>query len=107
MQPKLDLSWLESRQTYHDKMFALTDVTLRGPGTPLVQRRADDVASHRTGHDLVAWPEDIGLFAALTGERASSARAAGSFEAAIISLVGAYAPQNAYYAKQFPDAATR
>ena len=69
MQPKLDLAWMESRQTYHDKMFALTDSTLRGPGTPLVQRGADDVASHRRGpgRDLVVWPEDVGLFGALTG----------------------------------------
>src|SRR4051794_23730129 len=61
MQPKLDLSWMGSRQTYHDKMLALTDASMRGPGTPLVQRGADDVASHRLGpgHDLVVWPEDV------------------------------------------------
>jgi hypothetical protein len=109
MQPKLDLAWMESRGTYHDKMFALADATLRGPGTPLVQRGADDVASHLLGkgRDLVVWPEDVGLFGALTGERASSARAAGSFEAAIVSLIGAYGPQNAYYTQRFPDAANR
>src|SRR4051794_3433929 len=109
MQPKLDLSWMESRQTYHDKMFALTDSTLRGPGAPTVQRGADDVASHRLGpgRDLVVWPEDVGLFGALTGERAASARGAGSFEGAIISLIGAYGPQNAYYTQRFPDLANR
>lgn len=107
MQPKLDLAWMDSRDTYHAKMFALTDASLRGPGAPAVQSGADDVASHRSGADLVVWPEDIGLFGALTGERGSSARAAGSFEAAIVSLVGAYAPQNAYYAERFPEAATR
>src|SRR3954464_5890008 len=49
MQPKLDLAWMESRDPYHDKMLALTDASMRGPGTPLVQRGADDVASHRLG----------------------------------------------------------
>ncbi|MEA2412504.1 MAG: hypothetical protein QOC77_3065, partial [Thermoleophilaceae bacterium] len=42
MQPKLDLAWMQSRQTYHDKMFALADARLRGPGAPLVQRGAAD-----------------------------------------------------------------
>src|SRR3954468_411225 len=109
MQPKLDLSWMESRGTYHAKMLALTDASMRGPGTPLVQRGADDVASHRLGpgRDLVAWPEDVGLLGALTGERAASARGAGSFEGAIISLIGAYGPQNAYYTQRFPDLANR
>jgi predicted amidohydrolase len=109
MQPKLDLAWMESRQTYQDKMFALTDVTLRRTGAASVQRGADDVASNRlgAGRDLAVWPEDVGLFGALTGERAASARAAGSFEAAIVSLIGAYAPQNAYYTQRFPEAANR
>jgi hypothetical protein len=109
VQPKLDLGWMQSRQTYHDKMFALADAQLRGPGTPLVQRGAADVASHLLGpgRDLVVWPEDIGLFGALTGDRASSARGGGSLEAAIISLVGSYAPQNAYYAQKYPDVASR
>src|SRR3954469_9242921 len=109
MQPKLDLAWMESRATYHDKMFALADAQLRGPGKPLVQRGAADVASHLLGpnRDLVVWPEDIGLFGALTGDRASSARAGGSLEGAIISLVGSYAPQNAYYAQKYPDVAAR
>src|SRR3954469_16220850 len=109
MQPKLDLAWMESRATYHDKMFALADAQLRGPDKPLVQRGAADVASHLLGpnRDLVVWPEDIGLFGALTGDRASSARAGGSLEGAIISLVGSYAPQNAYYAQKYPDVASR
>ena len=109
MQPKLDLAWMESRQTYHDKMFALADAQLRGPGTPLVQRGAADVASHLRGggRDLVVWPEDIGLFGALTGDRASSARAGGSLEGAIISLVGTYASQNAYYGQKYPALAAR
>src|SRR4051794_40495926 len=109
MQPKLDLAWMESRQTYHDKMFALADRRLRGSGTPLIQRGADDVASHllASERNLVVWPEDLGLFGALTGDRAASARAGGSFEGAIVSLIGAYGPQNAYYTQKFPDAANR
>ena len=107
MQPKLDLAWMQSRQTYHDKMFALADKRLRVPGAPLIQRGAGDFASHLTGRDLVVWPEDIGLFAALTGQRAAPARGSGSFTAAIVSLIGAYAPQESYYAQKFPDAANR
>src|SRR3954470_17631139 len=80
MQPKLDLAWMQSRQTYHDKMFALADKRLRGGGAPAVQNGADDFASNllgpedasqpaATARDLVTWPEDLGLFAALTGPR--------------------------------------
>src|SRR4051812_31517157 len=88
VQPKLDLAWMQSRESYRDKMFALADTGLRGADKPLIQRGADDVVSHLlpSGRNLVAWPEDIGLFGALTGDRASSARAGGSLEAAIISL---------------------
>jgi hypothetical protein len=109
MQPKLDLAWMQSRQTYHDKMLALADKRLRGPGTPLVQRGADDVASHLRGdgRNLVVWPEDVGLFGSLTGDRASTARAGGSLEGAIVSLVSTYAPQNAYYGQKFPSLASR
>src|SRR3954466_8641842 len=75
MQPKLDLAWMESRQTYHDQMLALADKQLRAADKPLIQRGADDFASHLLGpgKNLVVWPEDIGLFGALTGDRASSA----------------------------------
>jgi Carbon-nitrogen hydrolase len=107
MQPKLDLAWMESRQTYHDKMFALADKRMRGPAAPLVQRGADDFASHLSGRDLVVWPEDVGLFAALTGRRGASARAGGSLTAAIVSLVGSYGPQNAYYSQKYPSLAAR
>ena len=109
MQPKLDLSWLETRETYRDKLFALMDGRERRPGTPPIQAGADDAASHllRDGRDLVLWPESIGLFAALTGERAQAARAAGSLEGAIVSLLATYAPQEVYYASRFPELATR
>jgi hypothetical protein len=118
MQPKLDLAWMESRQSYHDKMLALADARLRTPAAPAIQDGADDLASHllgpddparpvATARDLVAWPEDMGLFAALTGPRAASARGSGSFVGAIVSLLGAYSPQSAYYEQQFPAVATR
>jgi uncharacterized membrane protein YgcG len=118
MQPKLDLAWMESRDTYRAKMLALVDARSRGPGTPAIQRGAGDAASHllgpadpahpvATARDLIVWPEDLGLFAGLTGPRAASARGSGSFELAIVSLIGAYGPQNAYYAQRFPDAANR
>lgn len=116
--PKLNVSWLESRQTFRQKVFALADRRMRGPGAPLIQRGADDVASHllgpgdrsrpvQTARDLVVWPESVGLFAALTGERGAGGRASGSLEGAIGSLIGAYAPQNAYYAERFPELAAR
>ncbi len=118
VQPKLDLNWMESRQTYHDKMLALADSRLRTPAAPAVQRGAADLASHllgpsdpgrpvATARDLVVWPEDLGLFAALTGPRAAGARSSGSFVAAIVALIGAYGPQNSYYTQRFPEAANR
>jgi predicted amidohydrolase len=107
MQPKLDVAWMQSRATYRAKMFALADRRLRGPGTPAIQRGAGDFASHLTGRDLVVWPEDVGLFAALSGQRAAPARSSGSLEGAVAALIGAYGPQNAYYAQRFPDAAAR
>ncbi len=118
MGPKLNVSWLESRQTYRDKLFALFDRRRRGAGKPLIQRGADDAASHllgpagrrrpaRTARDLVVWPESVGLFAALTGERARAARAAGSLEGAIASILVAYGAQNAYYSGRYPRLASR
>src|SRR5437588_3509258 len=118
VQPKLDLAWMQSRATYHDKMFALADRRLRGPSAPPVQHGAADFASHllgpadprrpvSTASDLVTWPEDIGLLAALTGQRAAAARSSGSLTNAIASLLASYAPQNGYYAGRFPDVAAR
>ena len=118
VQPKLDLAWMQSRATYHDKMFALADRRLRGPSAPLMQHGAADFASHllgpadprrpvSTARDLVAWPEDIGLLAALTGQRAAAARSSGSLTSAIVALLGAYAPQNGYYASKYPAVASR
>jgi hypothetical protein len=118
MGPKLDIAWMESRATYRDKMFALADRTLRGAGRPLVQTGADDFASHllgptdrsrarETARDLVTWPEDIGLFAALTGPRGAPARASGSLEGSILTLATIYAAQSSHYAERFPAAADR
>lgn len=118
MGPKLNISWLESRETYRAKLFALMDERLRGAGAPPIQQGADDAASHllgpsdperpvETARDLVLWPESIGLFAALTGERARPARESGSLEGSIAALLAAYAPQSAYYAARFPELAGR
>lgn len=109
MEPKLNISWLESRETYREKLFALFDRKLRGSGRPEIQRGADDAASHLRGggRDLVVWPEFLGLFSALTGERGGSARTAGSLEGAIVSILGTYAPQNAYYGARYPALTSR
>ncbi|MEA2349337.1 MAG: hypothetical protein QOG86_278 [Thermoleophilaceae bacterium] len=118
MQPKLDLAWMQSRQTYHDKMLALADRRLRVAGGPLIQRGADDFASHllgptdrdrpvKTARDLVVWPELIGLFAALTGQRAAPARNSGSLEGSILTLIGLYPQQNAYYGAKYPQVTSR
>lgn len=109
MQPRLHLSWLESRETYRAKLFALMDARERRPGTPAIQAGAGDAASHLLGggRDLVLWPESVGLFAALTGERAAAARASGSLEGAVGSLLATYAPQELYYAARFPELAGR
>ena len=118
MNPKLDLAWLESRESYRGKLLALSDKTLRGGGAPRIQDGADDVGSNLRGpsdpdrpvdtaRDLVVWPEDVGLFAALTGPRAAPARASGSLEGAILTLVGLYGPQNEYYTQKHPELANR
>jgi len=118
VQPKLDLAWMENRATFHDKMLALADRRLRLEGRPLIQTGADDFASHLRGpsdrsrpvesaRDLVVWPEDVGLFAALTGERAAAARSSGSLEGTIAGLIGGYAPQDSYYSSKYPAVASR
>lgn len=103
MGAKLNMRWLETRQTYRDYVFALADRTERGPGKPVIVEGADDMASHRTGSDLVVWPESIGLFAALTGPRAQPARESGSLEGAIVALAGSYAKEFEHYGAKYPE----
>ena len=114
VQPKLNLDWLESRQSFRDKLFALADARLRTPDAPLIQRGAGDVASRllgpedparpvETARDLIVWPESIGLFAILSGERGAGARASGSLEGAILTTLGAYSAQTAYYGARYPE----
>jgi hypothetical protein len=109
LQPKLDLAWMESRESFHDKLFGLADRTLRGPGRPLIQDGADDFASHLRpdGRNLVTLPEDTGLWAVFTGQRASDARASGSIVGAIVTLFTSYSPQMSYYGQKYPDVASR
>ena len=103
MGAKLNMRWLETRQTYRDYIFALADKSERGPGKPVIVDGVDDMASHRTGSDLVVWPESIGLFAALTGPRAQPARESGSLEGSIITLAGLYFKENQYYGAKYPQ----
>ena len=109
MQPKLDLAWMDSREHFHDKLFGLADAGLRAPGTPLIQDGADDVASHLRpdGRNLVVWPEDMGLWAALTGTRGAGARASGSLVGAVATLFTSYAPQMDSYGGAYPAVAAR
>ena len=102
MNPKLDLAWMESRESYRAKMLALADEaapSLRGPEDP--------ARPVETARDLMTWPEDIGLFASLTGQRAAPARASGSLEGAILTLIGLYGPQNEYYGAKYPHVVER
>lgn len=118
--PKLDVErWLDTRQHFHDKWFALFDRELRDePGTPLIQNGADDVASHllgpsdpsrpaQTARDLVTLPEDAGFWALLVGSRGAQSRAQSSAVGAVATLGTTYAPQVSYYQAKFPGLAGR
>jgi hypothetical protein len=94
MQPKLDVAWMQSRATYHDKLFALAD------GQVAPNLRSD-------GRNLVTWPEDLGLWAALTGSRGEQARASDSLAGAVVALLSSYAPQMTYYGSKYPAVASR
>jgi predicted amidohydrolase len=117
--PKFDLSWVDTRAHYHDKLFALFDRRLRTPGAPTIQRGADDVASHllgpadrsrpaATARDLVTLPEDVGLMASFTGSLGVPARASqAGVTGAIGGLLVSYAPQVGYYHAKYPGLAAR
>lgn len=116
--PKLDVAWLDRRESYRGKWFALFDRSLRaGSGAPLVQRGADDAASHllgpsdpgdpvRSARDLVVLPEYSGFWSMLVGSRGGQARAIppapNSSAAAVSSLLSSYAPVVQYYAAKYP-----
>jgi hypothetical protein len=107
--PRLSLSWLDTRAHFHDKLFALFDKRDRVAGAPTVVRGAGDVASHlrADGNNLVALPEDLGLWASLTGSPGAPARASNDVVGAVVGLLGTYAPQIDYYRAKFPSLATR
>jgi hypothetical protein len=117
--PRIDLSWLDTRAHFHDKLFALFDRHLRTGSAPPVQRGAQDVASallgpedpgHPSGtaRDLVVLPEDLGLMASFTGVLGVPARySQAGLTGAIAGLLASYAPQAAYYEAQFPALAQR
>jgi predicted amidohydrolase len=117
--PKIDVErWFDTREHYRDKLFALVDRKLRGKrGVPPIQRGARDVASHllgpsdaarpvQTARDLVALPEDVGLWTMLTGSRGVPARAVppapSASVTAVTSLLGTYAPLISHYTGRFP-----
>ncbi len=116
--PRFELSWVQSPETFRAKLLALMDRRRRGGGAPPVQRGVDDVASHRLGpddrrrpagsaRDLVVMPEDLGLFAGLTGSRGAAARAVtadtGGLVAALTTLFSSYSSVIGHYAARFPD----
>ncbi len=116
--PKFELSWVDTRAHFHDKLIALVDATKRGAGAPAIQDGADDMASHRLGpadpaqasataRDLVTLPEDIGLMAAFVGERGRGARAAADLTTSIASLIVSYATVNGYYQSKYPALGNR
>jgi predicted amidohydrolase len=116
--PKFDVAWVESREAFRAKMLALVDATKRGTGASAVQTGAGDAASRLLGpadrarpadtaRDLIAFPEDVGLMAAFTGERGLGARSAVDLTTSILGLIATYSPVNAYYLAQFPELASR
>ena len=103
--PKFDLAWVQTREGFRSHLLALVDARLRGAGAAGVQRGAADVRSNLLGgrRDLVALPESLGLMAAFSGTRAATARESPIIEGAIVSLLGAYAPEIAHYGERYPD----
>ena len=105
--PKFSTSWVDTRQHFHDHIVGLVDRKQRkGAG---VQQQADDVASHllKGEHNLVTFPEDLGLMAIFTGSQGRQARGASDVTTAIVDVLGAYAPQTAYYAAKYPELTQR
>jgi predicted amidohydrolase len=100
--PKFNLSWVDTRAHFHDHLLGLVDKKQRKDAG--VQKQADDVASHllKGERNLVSFPEDLGLMAIFTGSQGRQARGASDVTTAIIDVLGAYAPQTAYYAAKYP-----
>ncbi|MDX6664125.1 MAG: hypothetical protein QOG68_331 [Solirubrobacteraceae bacterium] len=104
--PKFSVSWVDTRAHFHDHLLGLVDRKGRGAD---VQPQAGDVASHLLSgrRNLVALPEDLGLMAIFSGSRGQQARGAADVTSAIVDVLGAYAPQTAYYSAKFPALAQR
>jgi predicted amidohydrolase len=116
--PKFDLSWVDTREHYRAHLVALMDARERGRLPASIQRGAADVASHQLGpadparpaataRDLIALPEDVGLFVALSGSRGAVARRitpeTGGLTASIGSLLVSYAPLVSHYGRTYPE----
>ncbi|MFL5844825.1 MAG: hypothetical protein ACJ762_09040 [Solirubrobacteraceae bacterium] len=104
--PKFTLQWVDTRAHFHDHLVGLVDKAKRGAD---VQTEADDVASHLLPgeRNLVTLPEDLGLMAIFSGTRGEQARASADVTTSIVNVLGAYAPQTAYYGATFPALASR
>jgi hypothetical protein len=106
--PKFDLAWVDTREHYRAHLLALMDARERGRVPASIQRGAADVASKQLGggRDLIALPEDLGLFAALSGSRGAPARQVtpetGGLTGSIGALLVAYSPLTAYYGQRYP-----
>lgn len=116
--PKFDLSWVDTREHFRDKLLALADAGRRVEDAPSIQEGAGDVAGHllgpadrarpaETARDLVTLPEDLGLMAAFTGQRGEGARQSSDLVGAIARLIGSYGTVNAYYAAKYPELSMR
>lgn len=104
--PKFGLEWVDTRANFNEHLIGLVDASKRGPD---VQPEAGDVASHLLPgeRNLVTLPEDLGLMAIFSGSRGERARGSANVTESIISVLGAYAPQTAYYGMKFPALTTR
>lgn len=89
--PRFDLGWVDSREHFAAKLDGMI-------GT--LPRLGRD-------RDLVVLPEDLGLMAAFSGPRGATARESDTLVGAVVTLLGTYGPQVAYYQRQYPALADR
>jgi len=109
--PRIDLSWVETYASYRDKMAAMMDAA-HPQRDALVQQGVGDVASRIRPSDpnapadvLVAFPEDIGLLAGLIGSRGAVAREVTAQDGSTLAFVAlglGYASQIRHYSQLYP-----
>ena len=91
VQPKLDMTYLESYQTFEQHFM------------DLVNEKVIPCLSTNTPN-LIVFPESIGLPAALIGSRGEEARNTDQTVTAAFHLMNNYEDQIAHYLETFPDA---